>query len=74
MWDMALASIKLFFAGKLFQNPLAMLRQGLLGAAITAVVTVALAIAGLPIYVAAGLGALVGGVLQPFLFKDLKYR
>jgi hypothetical protein len=74
MWEMALASVKLFFAGKLFQDPVAVLRLSLLGAAATALVAIGLRFAGLPLASAAGLAALAGGVLQPFLFKDLKYR
>jgi hypothetical protein len=74
MWEMALASIKLFFAGKLFQHPLAVLRWNLLGVAITAAAAIGLRLAGAPLPLAAGLAAFAGGVLQPFLFKDLKYR
>jgi hypothetical protein len=74
MWEMALASVKLFIAGKLFQHPVAVLRLSLLGVAITAVLAIGLRLAGLPLALAAGLAALGGGVLQPFLFRDLKYR
>jgi hypothetical protein len=75
MWDMALASIKLFFAGKLFQHPLAVLRQSLIGMAVTAaLLIVLLRFVGMSLPLAAGLAALAGGALQPYLFKDLKYR
>jgi hypothetical protein len=74
MWDMALASVRLFLAGKLFQDPFAVLRLSLLGSAVTAALAIGLRLAGLPLPLAAGLAALAGGALQPFLFKELKYR
>ncbi len=74
MVDMVLHSIQLFFQGKLFQNPVEVFRQILLGVLITAVVLVATALAGAPLWLAGALAGLVGGLLQPFLFRNLKYR
>ncbi len=74
MWEMVVASVRLFFAGKLFQDPGAVARQSALGAAVAAVIALGLVWAGLPIPLAAGLAGVAGGALQPFLFKDLKYR
>jgi hypothetical protein len=74
MWEMALTSMKLFLAGKLFQHPWSVFRQSVVGAAVAAALTVALALAGLHVAAAAGVSGLVGGALQPWLFKDLKYR
>jgi hypothetical protein len=74
MWQLAVASIRLFFAGKLFANHAAVLRQSLLGVAATAAAAAGLALAGLPILAAAGVAGFAGGLLQPFLFKNLRYR
>lgn len=74
MWEMAKSSIVLFFKGKLFAEPGKVYRQTAIGAAVTAALLVALAKAGLPLVAAAAVAGLVGGALQPYLFKDLRYR
>lgn len=74
MWHFALSSIKLFLAGKLFQHPLTVFGLSVLGVVITALLMIGLTLAGLTLYGAAGLAGFAGGVLQPFLFKNLKYR
>lgn len=74
MWDMAKSSITLFFQGKLFSDPSKVMRQTALGAAASAVLVVVLAKLGLPLAASTAVGGLVGGALQPYLFKDLKYR
>jgi energy-converting hydrogenase Eha subunit A len=74
MWDMAKSSIILFFRGRLFAEPSMVFRQTAIGAAITAIIVVALAKIGLPLVASAALGGLIGGALQPYLFKNLKYR
>ncbi|HXU31618.1 MAG TPA: hypothetical protein VN851_13675 [Thermoanaerobaculia bacterium] len=74
MWEMALASIKLFVAGKLFQKPADVVRQNLIGVGATAAVALGLFAAGLPLFWSAGIAAFLGGMLQPYLFKDLKFR
>ena len=74
MWEMAVTSIGLFFRGKLFANPAQVYRQIAIGVAVTAAVLFALAAAGLPVWFAALGGGFGGGVLQPYLFKDLRYR
>jgi hypothetical protein len=74
MWEMALTSIRLFLAGKLFQNPWSVFRLSVLGAGVAATLTVGLALLGLHLALAAGVAGGVGGALQPWLFKDLKYR
>ena len=74
MLGMALNSAKLFFRGKLFQDNARAIRQLLLGVAVGVVVLVALALtAGVPLWIASAAGGLVSGVLQPILFKNLKY-
>jgi hypothetical protein len=74
MWEMALTSISLFFRGKLFANPAQVYRQIAIGVAVTAVILFALTAAGLPVWFAALVAGFGGGVLQPYLFKDLRYR
>lgn len=74
MWEMAKSSITLFLQGKLFAEPNKVFRQAGIGAAVTAVLLVLLAALGLPLVAAAALAGAAGGALQPYLFKDLRYR
>jgi hypothetical protein len=74
MWEMALISIRLFLAGRLFQHPWSVARQSAVGASVGAALTVGMALAGLHVALAAGIAGLLAGALQPWLFKDLKYR
>ncbi|MEQ8451555.1 MAG: hypothetical protein RIB97_17950 [Nitratireductor sp.] len=74
MWEMAKSSIVLFLQGKLFAEPAKVYRQTAIGAALTAALLVVLAVAGLPVAGAAAVAGIVGGALQPYLFKDLRYR
>lgn len=74
MWEMAKNSITLFFQGKLFADPAQVYRQMAIGMAVTAVLLAGLAVAGLPVWLAALVAGLLGGALQPYLFKDLRYR
>ena len=73
MWDMFTNLLRLFVKGKLFREPRIVLRQWLIGAALTLVALVVLAKVGLPLWLAVLLASVGGGALQPFLFKDLKY-
>jgi len=73
MFEMAKNSITLFLQGRLFKDINAVMRQALIGIVITAAILIGLSLAGLPLWAAAALGGLVGGVAQPILFKDLKY-
>ena len=75
MFDMVLTSIELFFVGKLFREPLHVFRQSVVGVVLTmAVAALLLFAAGLTPLVAAGISGLLGGLAQPYLFKNLKYR
>jgi hypothetical protein len=74
MWDMAKSSMTLFFQGRLFADPAQVFRQTALGVALSAVLIVGLAKLGLPLAAAAAIAGLIGGVSQPYLFKNLKYR
>jgi hypothetical protein len=74
MWEMAQSSITLFFRGKLFAEPPMVYRQLAFGILITAIILVVLAKLGTPFWLAALVAGLVGGAMQPYLFKDLRYR
>jgi hypothetical protein len=73
MWQMTQNSIALFLRGKLFAEPGKVIQRLLIGIAVTAVLFVGLAEAGTPLWLAALVAALLGGGLQPYLFKDLRY-
>jgi Flp pilus assembly protein TadB len=74
MFDMFMQSVGLFLRGKLFQNPAHVARQAAIGVLLTAIVCVALVKVVGVLWLAVLVSALVGGVLQPFLFKNLKYN
>ncbi|MEM7400049.1 MAG: hypothetical protein AAF354_14140 [Pseudomonadota bacterium] len=74
MWDMFTNSVTLFFQGSLFADPPKVYRQIAIGAAAIVILLFLLASIGLPVWLAAIVAGLCGGVLQPYLFKDLKYR
>jgi hypothetical protein len=74
MWEMAITSIGLFFRGKLFANPAEVYRQIAIGVVLTAVVLFSLFVVGVPVWLAALIAGFGGGVLQPYLFRDLRYR
>lgn len=68
----AIDSAKLLIAGKLFRDNGKAMRQLALGSAVGAVVIIVLGLV-LPLWLAAVLGGAASGLLQPYLFKDLKY-
>lgn len=74
MFDMFLHSVALFVRGKLFQNPLHVVRQAALGVCITAAICIGLARWVGVLWIAVPVSAALGGLLQPFLFKNLKYN
>lgn len=74
MWEMAKSSILLFLKGKLFAEPAKVYRQTAIGALVTAALLLILAKLGVPVVAAAAGAGLVGGALQPYLFRDLRYR
>ena len=73
MWAMAQNSIQLFFRGKLFAEPGKAMLQLLVGVLVTAILFVVLAKLGAPLWLAALIAALIGGALQPYLFRNLRY-
>ena len=73
MWGMLTNWLRLLFRGRLFRDPRMVLRQWLIGVAMSCVAVVVLARLGLPLWLTVALVALAAGTLQPFLFKHLKY-
>ena len=72
MFDMFMNSVKLFIAGKLFRDSKAVLLQWTKGFALSLALMLGLGWFVSPL-VGVVVASLVGGVLQPLLFKDLKY-
>ena len=72
MFDMFMNSVKLFFAGRLFRDNRVVMTQWLKGFGVCLALLLVLGwfvspLAGVVV------AALVGGFIQPLLFKDLKY-
>ena len=74
MLDMFLNTLRLFVKGKLFRDPRAVMKQWLIGFAVAFGALLVLALIGLPLWLDVLLAALGAGLLQPYLFKDLKYN
>jgi hypothetical protein len=72
MFDMFMNSVKLFMAGRLFRDNRAVLLQWLKGFGLALALCVALGLLVSPL-VGVVVASLVGGFVQPLLFKDLKY-
>jgi hypothetical protein len=73
MWDMFTNSLLLFLKGKLFRDPMAVLKQWAIGFALAFALLLVPALLGLPLWLCVPLAALATGIAQPYLFKDLKY-
>lgn len=66
-------SVALFFKGALFRDHKAVFRQWLIGFVITLLLLLVIAYFVSPL-VGVIVASVVGGALQPYLFKDLKYN
>jgi hypothetical protein len=73
MWDMVSNSLQLLLKGKLFREPGAAFRQWLIGFVASLIAIVLFVKLGTPLWLAVALVAIASGLLQPFLFKNLKY-
>lgn len=75
MFGMVMDSAKLFFTGKLFQEPGKAMVQLVIGvgAGVITVFAVDQFVPLAPLWAATAAGGAVTGLLQPFLFKNLKY-
>lgn len=74
MFEMVRSSVVLFFQGKLFHEPGKVMRLGAICAGLSALIIIVLAQIGVPWIAAAAVGGFSGGALQPYLFKNLRYR
>lgn len=72
MLQMFLNSARLFMRGKLFRDNRAVLKQWLIGFALSTALLLAVGWLTAP-WIGVIVASLVGGGLQPYLFKDLKY-
>ncbi len=72
MFQMFMNSVKLFFRGRLFRDGRRVFSQWLKGFALTLVVLLAAGFLFNPL-VGVIVASILGGALQPYLFKDLKY-
>lgn len=73
MLEMFINALKLFLRGKLFREPWVVFRQWLIGFSAAALLLALLLWAGVLPGVAVVVTALGSGLLQPWLFRDLKY-
>jgi hypothetical protein len=75
MLEMFKSSVTLFFRGKLFAEPGKAYGQLLIGVLVTVLCLVALARFGeVQLWAAAAIAGFLGGVIQPYLFRNLRYR
>ena len=73
MWPIFTNSLRLFLKGKLFRDPKAVLLRWFVGFAIALAAVLILRLLGVPVWLAVVLASLAVGVIQPYLFRDLKY-
>ncbi len=75
MFEMVKNSASLFLRGKLFAEPGKAYTQLAVGIVFTALCFIAaLHVAGLTHWAAAAVAGFIGGSVQPFLFRNLRYR
>ena len=74
MFSVVFDGMKLFFSGRLFQDYRMVLRKFVIGVLCGIVVMVAVHLLTYNLLIAAICGGAVSGLLQPILFKNLKYR
>jgi hypothetical protein len=73
MWPMFTNALRLFARGKLFRDPKSVLRRWAIGFVGALVVVVVLRLLGVPVWLAVAATSVGAGLLQPYLFRDLKY-
>mgnify|MGYP003390919787 CR=1 FL=1 len=74
MIGMVISSIGLFFRGKLFAEPGKAYLQLAIGMIVTAACLLAVSRLGVPLLFSAIGAGFLGGALQPYLFRNLRYR
>ncbi len=74
MLSMVQSSIGLFFRGRLFADPGKAYLQLAIGIVFTIACLLAATLAGLPLLPASIAAGFLGGAIQPYLFRNLRYR
>jgi hypothetical protein len=74
MLSMARNALVLFFRGRLFADQRKAVLLIAAGIAFTALLGIALAKSGVPLWGAALVAGFAGGVLQPWLLKTIRFR
>jgi predicted oxidoreductase len=74
MWTMARSAFSLFLRGRLFANPRTAYGRLAAGILFTALVCLILTVAGTPLWAAAMVAGFLGGGLQTYLLKTVKFR
>jgi hypothetical protein len=74
MLQLSLFTIKLFFKGKLFRNPLHFFRQITIASGIGTVILVLLAQASIPLCIPITVASLTTGTIMPFLLQDFRMK
>ena len=75
MWTMARSALSLFLRGQLFANPRTAYGRLAAGILFTALICLTLTVvAGTPLWAAAMVAGFLGGGLQTYLFKTVKFR
>ena len=73
MFEMFTNSVSLFLKGRLFRDPGHVLKQSAIGIFATLFLALGLQSLGLSVLVSVSLASFAGGLLQPWLFRNLKY-
>jgi hypothetical protein len=74
MWEMTVTTTKAFFSGTLFADNGKAFRSMALGLAIASALFLLARALRLPAWGAAAGAGFLGGVLQPWLLRNVKYR
>ena len=73
MFEMFTNSVSLFLKGRLFRDPSHVLKQSAIGIFVTVILALGLQSLGLSVLFSVSLASFAGGLLQPWLFRNLKY-
>ena len=74
MLELSWFSIKLFFKGKLFRDPIYFIRQTIIASGIGTVILVLLGQASIPLCIPVTVASLTTGVIMPFLLQDFRMK
>jgi hypothetical protein len=74
MLELSWFSVKLFFKGKLFRDPLYFLRQTAIASGVGTLILVLLAQVSIPLCIPITVASLVTGLIMPFLLQDFKMK